>query len=82
MVFTTVRFSKVAIESWPECDLNSHDPSIPFRHSNRLSYQANSLSEPNLYSYSNFISLSIVHISFRSLPSSVATFVLSKVSHR
>ena len=27
MVFTTEGFLKVAIESWPECDLN---PSLPF----------------------------------------------------
>ena len=45
-------------------------------------YGFNSYSEPTLYSYSNFISLLIVHVSFRPLPSSVATFALSEISHR
>ena len=33
-----------------------------------------------LYSYSNFMSLFSTHVSFRSLPSSVAKFSLSEVS--
>ena len=44
-------------------------------------HEFNSLSERTLYSHSNFISLFSVHVSFRSLPSPVATFALSEVSH-
>ena len=47
-----------------------------------LSLRVNLLSEPTLYSYSNFISLLSVHVLFRSLPLSVTTFALSEVSHR
>ena len=39
MVFTTEGYFEVAIESWAEWDLKSR-PLIPFRRSNRLSYQA------------------------------------------
>ena len=76
MVFTTEGFSKVAIKSRPEWDLNPQPMNSVSGH------EFNSLSEPTLYSYSNFISLFSVHISFRSLPLSVATFPLSEVSHR
>ena len=83
MVFTTEGLLEVAIESWPEWDLNPRPlNSVQTLQPTELSgHEFNSLSEPTLYSYSNFISLSSVHISFRSLPSSVATFVLSEVSH-
>ena len=40
------------------------------------------LREPTFYSYSYFISLFSIHVSFRPLPSSVATFALSEVLHR
>ena len=49
--------------------------------SNRPSYQAMSSTQPTLYSYSNFIYLFSVHISFRQLASSVATFALRETSH-
>ena len=39
MVFTTEGLFEVAIESWPEWDLNPR-PMNTFRRSNRLSYQA------------------------------------------
>ena len=44
-------------------------------------HELNSHSEPTVYSYFNFISLLNVQVSFRSLPSSVATFVFSEISH-
>ena len=49
--------------------------------SNRPSYQAMSSTQPTLYSYSNFIYLFSVHISFRQLASSVATFALRETPH-
>ena len=42
-------------------------------------HEFNSFSEPTLYSYSNFIVFFSIPISFRSLPSSVATLALSDV---
>ena len=84
MVLTTEGFLEVAIESWPEWDLNPRPlNSVQTLYPTELSgHEFNSLSEPILYSNSNFISLSSVHISFRSLPSSVTTFSSSEVSHR
>ena len=84
MVFTTEAFLEVAIESWLEWDLNPRPlNSVQKLQPTELSgHEFKSLSEPTLYRYSNFISLFSVHVSFRSLPSSVATFALSEVSHR
>ena len=84
MVFTAEGFLEVARESWPEWDsnprqLNSVQTLLPTELSDR---ELNMHSEPTLCSYSNFISLSSVHISFWSLPSSVFTFALSEISHR
>ena len=41
-------------------------------------HEFKSNSEPTFYSYSNFLSLFRVHVSFRSLPSSVATFAFKQ----
>ena len=84
MVFTTEAFLEVAIESWLEWDLNPRPlNSVQKLQPTELSgHEFKSLSEPTLYRFSNFISLFSVHVSFRSLPSSVATFALSEVSHR
>ena len=78
------RFLEVAIKVGLSRIWN-HAHLILFRRCNPLSYQAMSstpLSELDLYSYSNFISLFRVHVSFRSLPPSVAIFAGRKVFHR
>ena len=55
MVFTAEVFFDVAIESWPEWDLNS-------RFKLELSgNEFNSHSEPTLYSYSNLIVCTVSH---------------------
>ena len=61
MVFTTEGFFKVAIESWPEWDLNPRPlNSVQTLYSTELSgHEFNSHSEPTLYSYSNFIVCSV-----------------------
>ena len=41
-------------------------------------HEFNSHSEPTLYSYSNLIFLFSAHVSFRPLPSSVATFAFKR----
>ena len=52
MVFTTEELLEVAIESWPERDLNSQ----PLNSVQTLSgHEFNWHSEPTLYIYSNFI---------------------------
>ena len=74
MVCTTEGFFKVAIESWPEWDLNPQ-PLNSVRRSNRLSYQAMS-STCTQIQLCTTIPMSLFvqcHISFRLLPSSVAT---------
>ena len=80
MVFTTKGFFQVAMESCPEWDLN---PRLlnPFRRSNRLSYQAMSSTrtQSQLCTATPISSFVQCHISFRLLPSSVATFVLIEV---
>ena len=53
MVFTTEGFFEVAIESWPEWDLN-HDHWIQ-----ASGHECKSHSEPTFYSYSNFIIRSV-----------------------
>ena len=80
MVFTTEGFLEVAIGSWPEWNLNPRPlNSVQMLKSIELSgHEFNSLSEPTLYNYSNFISLLSVHVSFRSLHSSVATFAFKR----
>ena len=81
-VFTTEAILEVAIESWLKWDLTPR-PLIfvqTLQPTYLTGHEFNSLSEPSLYCFSNFISLFSVHISFRSLPSSVATFALSEVS--
>ena len=84
MLFTTEGLLEVAIESWPDWDLNPQPLNFvqTLEPTGLSGHEFNPLSEPTLYSYSNFISLPSVHISFRSFPSSVATFVSSEVSHR
>ena len=61
------RIFEVAIETWPEWDLNPRPlNSFKMLWTTELSgHEFNSHSEPNLYSYSSFISLCSVHISFR-----------------
>ena len=60
MVFTTEGFFEGAIESWPEWDLNPRPlNSVQTLQPTVLSgHEFNSLSEPTLYSHSNFISSS------------------------
>ena len=72
-------FLEVAIESWPEWDLNLRSlNSVQMLKPTELSgHEFNSLSGPTLYDYSSSISLFSVHVSFRFLSSSV-----SEVSHR
>ena len=76
MVFTTEGLFKVAIESWPEWDLNP-PPLIPFRRSNRLSFQAMSSTrtQNQLCTTTPISSFAQCPISFRLLLSSVATFI-------
>ena len=79
MVFSTQGIFEVAIESWPEWD---YDHWIPFRRSNRLSYQAMSstCTQSHLCTATPISSFVLCHISFRLLPSSVATLFELKVS--
>ena len=83
IVFTTEGFWQVAIESWPEGDLNQRLlNSVQTLQSTELwDHELNSHSEPTLHSYSNFISLFSVHVPFQRLPSSRATFALGKMSY-
>ena len=79
MVFTTDGFFEVAIETWPEWDLTTE---IPFRRSNRLSYQAMSYTRTQSQlrtatAISLFVQYHTYH--FGCLPSSVATFILIEV---
>ena len=80
MVFTTEGFLEVAIEIWPEWDLN---PRLlnSFRHSNRLRYQAMSSSRTQSQHCTGTPILSFVQrqVSFRLLPSSVTTFILIEI---
>ena len=61
MVFTTEVFFEVAIESWPEWDLNPQPlNSVQTLQPTELSgHEFSSRSEPILYSYTNFIFSSI-----------------------
>ena len=61
MIFTTEGFFEVAIESWPEWDLNPQPlNSIQILKPTELSgHEFNSHSEPTLNSYSNFIICSV-----------------------
>ena len=63
MVFITEGFFEVAIESWPEWDLNPRPlNSVQTLSLTELSgHELNSHSEPTLYSYSNFIVCSVSH---------------------
>ena len=63
MVFISEGFFEVAIEIWPELELNQQPLSFvqtlyPTELSGR---ELNSHSEPTLYSYSNFIVYSVSH---------------------
>ena len=80
MVFTTEALLEVAIESWPEWDLN-HDHWIPFRRCNRLSYQAMSPARTQSQLCTATPSSSFVQcqVLFRLLHSSVATFILIEI---
>ena len=84
MVFTTEAFLELAIEGWPESDLNPQPQNSAqiFSPSELSGHEFNSLSALTLYSYSSFICLFSVHVSFRSLLWSVATFALSEALHR
>ena len=77
MLFTTEGIFEVAIENWPEWDLNPR-PLIPFRRSSQLSYQA--MSSTRIQSQpctaTPIASFVQCQVSVRPLPSSVATFVL------
>ena len=77
MVFTTEGLFEVAIESWPQWDLNQRPPN-PFRRSNRLSYQAMSSArtQSQLCTATPISSFIQCPISFWLLPSSVATKVV------
>ena len=63
MVFTTDGFFEVALESWPEWDLNPRPQnSVQMLKPTELSsHEFNSHPEPTLYSYSNFIVCSVPH---------------------
>ena len=63
MVFISEGFFKVAIESWPEHELNRQPLSfVQTLYATELSGdELNSHSEPTLYSYSNFIVCSVSH---------------------
>ena len=64
MIFTTERFFEVAIESWPEWDLNPQPlNSVQTLYPTELSrHEFNSHSEPTLCSYSNFVVCSVLHL--------------------
>ena len=81
MVFTTEEFLAGAIESWSEWNLNPWPLNfVQMLKPTELSgHEFKSLSERTFFNYSSFIILLSVHVSFRSLPSSVATFALSEV---
>ena len=68
-VFTTDGFFEVAIESWPEWDLNPR-PLIPFRRSNQMSYQAisSTRTQSQLFRATPISSFVQCDISFRLLP--------------
>ena len=78
MVFTTERFLEVAIESWPEWDLNPRPLNSVFRRSNPLSFQAMSSTrfQSQFCTASPISSFVQCQISFRLLPSSVPMFIL------
>ena len=80
MVFITERFFQVAIESWIEW-VWTHDHWIPFRRSNRLSYQtmSSTRTQSQLCTAAPISSFVQYHISFRLLLSSVDTFVLIEI---
>ena len=84
MVFTTKGFWEVPEESWPEWDLNPR--SLNSVHTlwptELLGHELNLHSELTWYSYSNFISLFSIQVSFQPLSSSAATFTLSEILHR
>ena len=87
LVFTTEGLLEIAIESWPEWDLNPTTTEFcsdaltdwAIKPWVQLALRANFV---QLLQFPNFMSLFSVHVSFRSLPSSATTFALSKVSHR
>ena len=80
MVFTTKGLFEVAIESWPEWDMNPQPlNSVQMLYPTELSgHEFNSHSEPMLYSYSNFIVCSVSDFIY-ALPSSAATLILIEV---
>ena len=65
MVLNTEGFFEVAIESWPEWDLNPRPDSVQTLQPTELSgHEFNSHSEPTLYSYSKLIFLFSVRFHF------------------
>ena len=60
MVFITEGFFEVAIESWPEWDLNSRPlNSVQTLPTELSGHEFNSHSKPTLYNHSNFIVCSV-----------------------
>ena len=78
MVFITERFFQVAIESWLEW-VWTHDHWIPFRRSNRLSYQtmSSTRTQSQLCTAAPISSLYSM-FTFRLLPSPVTTIAFNK----
>ena len=76
MVFTTDVFFEVAIESWPELDLNPR-PLNSVSRSNRLNYQVMSATRAKnqLCTATSISCLLSATFRFGCLPSSVATFI-------
>ena len=76
MVFTTEGLFEVAIESWPEWDLNPQP-----LNSNRMSYQTmSSIHTQSQLCAATLVSSSVQCLSsFRLLPSSVAMFILIEI---
>ena len=76
MVFLTEGFFEVAIESWPEWDLNPR----PLNSVQTMNQAINSTrTQSQLCTATPISSFVQCHISFRLLPSSVATFVLIEI---
>ena len=59
LLFTAEGFFEVAIESWPEWDLNPRPLNSVQTPTELAGHAFNSHSEPTLYSYSNFIVCSV-----------------------
>ena len=80
MVVTTEGFFEVAMESWPEYDLNPR----PLNSVELSGHEFNSDSGPTLYSHCNFIvcSVSSFTLAIAFISRHVATFLLIEVCLR